>query len=133
MLHNPSFIWRGMWAVQSILKQGCRRSIGNGVDTIIGSDPWLPVDEHPYVQSALHESIYEAPVSSLLNEQVSESRKIIGLGTGIRREITLLNHAIKILHWWLLMVTSGLKFGVYMFHPRRWMNLRCICLLVVVM
>nr|GMD74706.1 uncharacterized protein LOC109147197 [Ipomoea batatas] len=59
-----------MMEVQETLKEGCRRSIGNDIDTVIGSDPWLLVDETPYVQTALHESVCEAPVSSLLNEQV---------------------------------------------------------------
>lgn len=35
---NPSFIWRGMLEVQHILRDGCRRSIGNGLDTNIGHD-----------------------------------------------------------------------------------------------
>ncbi|XP_019190483.1 PREDICTED: uncharacterized protein LOC109184855 [Ipomoea nil] len=51
---NPSFIWRGMLEVQSVLKKGCM-------------DPWLPVELEPYVQTALHETIANAPVSSLLN------------------------------------------------------------------
>nr|GMD82051.1 uncharacterized protein LOC109147770 [Ipomoea batatas] len=68
---NPSYIWKGMMAVQDTLKHGCRRSIGSGTDTVIGSDLWLPEDENPYVQTELHESLRGTPVSSLLNDQVS--------------------------------------------------------------
>nr|GMD52625.1 exocyst complex component SEC6 isoform X1 [Ipomoea batatas] len=39
------------------------------MDTIVGSDAWLPDDDTPYVQTILHESIFYAPVASLMNEQ----------------------------------------------------------------
>lgn len=58
-----------MLAVQNILKDGCRRGIGNGVDTIIGKDAWLPDDEYPFVQTVWHDTIFNAQVVSLLNEQ----------------------------------------------------------------
>lgn len=54
------------------IKDGCRRGIGNGVDTIIGKDAWLSTDDNPFVQTELHETISNASVVSLLNEQGME-------------------------------------------------------------
>ncbi|XP_031116510.1 uncharacterized protein LOC116020169 [Ipomoea triloba] len=64
---NPSYIWRGMLEVQSLLKEGCRRSIGDDATTVIGNDPWLTDASNPYVTSTLHDSIAQAPVSSLIS------------------------------------------------------------------
>ncbi|XP_019158352.1 PREDICTED: uncharacterized protein LOC109155081 [Ipomoea nil] len=66
---NPSYIWRGMMEVKSCLNEGSRRVIGDGRETLIDPDPWLPIDENPYVESELHQSVYDAPVSSLMNMQ----------------------------------------------------------------
>lgn len=66
---NPSYIWRSLMAVQSVLHNGVRTCIGNGTSTIIGRDPWLPDDENSYVTTDLHDSIAQAPVSSLFNMQ----------------------------------------------------------------
>nr|GLL42263.1 uncharacterized protein LOC109147770 [Ipomoea trifida] len=66
---NPSYIWKGMLVVQETIRKGCRRCVGDGLDTIIGSDAWLPVGDNPYIQTILHESIFYAPVASLMNEQ----------------------------------------------------------------
>nr|GMD74621.1 uncharacterized protein LOC109147770 [Ipomoea batatas] len=80
---NPSYIWKGMMAVQDTLKHGCRRSIGSGTDTVIGSDLWLPEDENPYVQTELHESLRGTPVSSLLKDQAMVNNTV-ELGSGRR-------------------------------------------------
>ncbi|XP_019190724.1 PREDICTED: uncharacterized protein LOC109185199 [Ipomoea nil] len=65
--NNPSYIWRSLWEVQDCLKEGCRRAVGNGDDTFIGTDPWLPVDNNPYVETVLHPTVHDAPMSSLMN------------------------------------------------------------------
>nr|GMC89071.1 putative late blight resistance protein homolog R1B-16 [Ipomoea batatas] len=53
--------------IQELMRRGCRRCIGNGLTTKIGTDPWLPTDENPFVTTPLHGTIYEAHVSSLFN------------------------------------------------------------------
>ncbi|XP_019174278.1 PREDICTED: uncharacterized protein LOC109169844 [Ipomoea nil] len=51
-------------AVQGVLKEGCRRVVGNGVDTIIGLDPWLPDDDNLYVETELHQFVFGAQLAS---------------------------------------------------------------------
>uniref|UniRef100_A0A803PCK9 Reverse transcriptase domain-containing protein n=1 Tax=Cannabis sativa TaxID=3483 RepID=A0A803PCK9_CANSA len=46
---NPSFIWRSIWEAQSLVRQGARRSIGDGSSVSVLHDPWLPHDSWPYV------------------------------------------------------------------------------------
>ena len=62
---NPSFIWRSILATQSILRQGVRRRIGNGSQTLILKEPWLPCLENPYITSS-HPSLQNQLVQSLL-------------------------------------------------------------------
>ncbi|XP_019185979.1 PREDICTED: uncharacterized protein LOC109180725 [Ipomoea nil] len=54
---------------KDLMKDGCRRAIGNGYDTVIGSMPWLPDDDDPYIQTEVPGAIASASVSSLLNEE----------------------------------------------------------------
>ncbi|XP_019190768.1 PREDICTED: uncharacterized protein LOC109185242 [Ipomoea nil] len=102
-------------AVQGVLKEGCRRVVGNGADTIIGLDPWLPDDNNPYVETELHQSVFRARVTSLLNDQ---GLLIAGLGIGIRRGCILLSHATNGLPWLPRMIGHGHVYGVYMFPLR---------------
>ncbi|XP_031106197.1 uncharacterized protein LOC116010837 [Ipomoea triloba] len=64
---NPSFIWRSILEVQNVVQMGCRRCIGDGLTTYIGSYPWLPTTAEPYVSTILHDSVRGATISSLLN------------------------------------------------------------------
>ncbi|XP_019150378.1 PREDICTED: uncharacterized protein LOC109147197 [Ipomoea nil] len=107
-----------MLEVQSCLKEGCRRAVGDGNETMIGSGPWLPVDENPYVETDLHQSVYEAPVSFLMNMQVYGSHEISGFGIGTRRGHTLLNHVTGTLLWWLWTDDLGPEFGIYKYRRR---------------
>ncbi|XP_019189231.1 PREDICTED: uncharacterized protein LOC109183618 [Ipomoea nil] len=66
---NPSFIRRGLLEVQNILRDGCRRSIGNGLDTVIGKHVWLPTQDEPYIITRVCEAIYLSPVATLFNTQ----------------------------------------------------------------
>ncbi|XP_019150943.1 PREDICTED: uncharacterized protein LOC109147742 [Ipomoea nil] len=66
---NPSYIWRGLLAVKDVVREGCRRSIGNGLDTTIGNHAWLPCEDNPFITTALTEEVALASVASLLNNQ----------------------------------------------------------------
>ncbi|XP_019163182.1 PREDICTED: uncharacterized protein LOC109159537 [Ipomoea nil] len=114
---NPSFVWRGMLEVRSCLKEGCRRAIGDGGETSIGLDPWLPVDDNPYVETDLHPSVRTAPVSSLMNMHVCGGREISGYGNGIRRVLIQLSPVTSISLWWQQMTAHRIRYGTYIF-PR---------------
>ncbi|XP_031091124.1 uncharacterized protein LOC115996122 [Ipomoea triloba] len=105
-------------AVQNMITNGCRRRIGNGLDTRIGTDPWLHDNDNPYVRTLLLETICEAPVSSLMNMQVYENPKMIGSSTGIITGSTRLNQLTGILLWWRMTDDLGLKYGISMSHQR---------------
>ncbi|GLU18308.1 hypothetical protein SLE2022_346140 [Rubroshorea leprosula] len=46
-----SFTWRSICSATTLLKQGCRRLIGDGRSIDIWNDPWLPGHSQFYVQS----------------------------------------------------------------------------------
>ncbi|XP_060969649.1 uncharacterized mitochondrial protein AtMg00310-like [Cannabis sativa] len=62
---NPSFVWRGIWTTQSLLRSGVRKIIGSGDTVSILNHPWLPVQDNPYV-STIHPGL-TSHVSSLFH------------------------------------------------------------------
>ncbi|XP_019159670.1 PREDICTED: uncharacterized protein LOC109156271 [Ipomoea nil] len=66
---NSSFIWRGLLEVQRVIRDGCRRSIGNGHDTVIGKHAWLACEDEPFITSPVDEGIFNSPVHSLFDAQ----------------------------------------------------------------
>ena len=42
--NNPSYGWRSILASKEVLKHGLRKKIGNGYDTNVWEEPWLPLD-----------------------------------------------------------------------------------------
>lgn len=40
--NNPSYMWRSMLAAQEVIKQMCRKRIGNGDSIKVWKFPWLP-------------------------------------------------------------------------------------------
>lgn len=63
---NPSYIWKSIHDALFLLGQGCVRRIGDGSDTLVFTDPWLPQQQQPYVQSTNHSGIEELKVSDLI-------------------------------------------------------------------
>ncbi|XP_060969941.1 uncharacterized mitochondrial protein AtMg00310-like [Cannabis sativa] len=49
--NNPSFVWRSVWAAQSVVRLGVVRIIGNGETTRILSTPWMSDTENRLVTS----------------------------------------------------------------------------------
>ncbi|XP_062086997.1 uncharacterized protein LOC133793717 [Humulus lupulus] len=62
---NPSFIWRSIFASQEIVGAGARRKIGNGSQTSIVRDPWLPCGVNPRI-STTHPALAEKKVEALM-------------------------------------------------------------------
>ncbi|XP_062089159.1 uncharacterized protein LOC133795722 [Humulus lupulus] len=63
---NPSYIWRSLWEVKSLVKNGARCRVGNGETIFITSDPWVFDKENPWVTS-VHPGLNGQRVSSLMH------------------------------------------------------------------
>lgn len=63
--NNPCFVLRSMIETQQVVKLGARKRIGNGAETSILKDPWLPCDANPKVTS-VHPSLIDKKVSSFM-------------------------------------------------------------------
>lgn len=66
LVTNPSYMWRSILAAQTVLKQGCRRSIGTGEDTFIWKVPWLPCIDNGYVTTSMPQVLERAKLVNLL-------------------------------------------------------------------
>ncbi|XP_015386530.1 uncharacterized protein LOC107177355 [Citrus sinensis] len=64
--HNPSYAWRSIMAGKQVVIEGSRVRIGDGEQTFIGKDPWLPDSECGFVNTLLSEQVKSAPVSPLM-------------------------------------------------------------------
>ncbi|XP_019191685.1 PREDICTED: uncharacterized protein LOC109186206 [Ipomoea nil] len=64
---NPSYCSRSILAGQAILKQGSFRRIGNGRQTRIWGDPWMPDVENLYPLTSRSEHHGSAMVSALID------------------------------------------------------------------
>lgn len=49
----PSFMWRSITAAQDAVQHGCRRHIGDGMNTRIWEVPWLPCPSKGFITSEL--------------------------------------------------------------------------------
>lgn len=63
---SPSYVWRSVLESQAIIKKGIGCRVGNGNSINIESDPWLPVDNDPFIHTD-SESIRGQKVSSLFS------------------------------------------------------------------
>ena len=64
--HNPSFIWRSVFSAKDIISDGLRKRIGNGENTSVSSDPWLPDEANPFLTTAIPTKLKDIHVSSLM-------------------------------------------------------------------
>lgn len=64
---NPSFIWRSILESQPILIAGCRWRVGNGNSINVWTDPWLPSESCPFIQSPNSDPTRIINVASLIN------------------------------------------------------------------
>uniref|UniRef100_A0A803Q2U2 RNase H type-1 domain-containing protein n=1 Tax=Cannabis sativa TaxID=3483 RepID=A0A803Q2U2_CANSA len=62
---NPSFIWKSLFETKDLIKAGTIIHIGNGLNTSITSDPWLPDLNNPKITST-HPALLGQKVASLM-------------------------------------------------------------------
>lgn len=61
---NPSYVWRSILEAQEVIKKGTRRRIGNGDDTMVWKDPWLPCFENENLTTTMPEELQYTKVKS---------------------------------------------------------------------
>lgn len=57
---NPSYVWRSIMEAQPVVKQGCRRRIGDGKSTKIWKVSWLPCKTNGCLETPLPEEIIKS-------------------------------------------------------------------------
>lgn len=63
---NPSYMWRSIFLAQDIIKQGCRRCIGNEDSTFVWKVMWLPYLENGMLISNMPEELGHIKVQNLM-------------------------------------------------------------------
>ncbi|XP_019181728.1 PREDICTED: uncharacterized protein LOC109176790 [Ipomoea nil] len=63
----PSFCWRSIMASHDLICTGVRRRIGNGANTMVMGDPWLPGDSSPMVQTIMPPHLSVTTVAGLID------------------------------------------------------------------
>lgn len=63
--YNPSFIWRSIVEAKQLLLEGVRWRVGNGASINILQQPWLSMEDNPYITSN-SPAIEDKTVASLL-------------------------------------------------------------------
>lgn len=66
---NPSFMWRSIMASQEIVRQHCRRKIGDGKDTRVWHIPWLPCKDNGCPTTTPYEELQDIVVHNLMNDE----------------------------------------------------------------
>ncbi|XP_019182124.1 PREDICTED: uncharacterized protein LOC109177267 [Ipomoea nil] len=69
---NPSYCWRSILAGQQLLKQGSYKRIGNGRDTNVWNQPWLPNQEDPFIRSPILNNDVNMKVCSLIDSATQD-------------------------------------------------------------
>lgn len=66
LCHNPSYVWRGIFAALEAVRAGARQKIGDGEDTMVWHVPWLPDEESGYVSTTEYAHLANIEVSNLM-------------------------------------------------------------------
>ncbi|KAK9666515.1 hypothetical protein RND81_14G190200 [Saponaria officinalis] len=64
---NPSYTWRGIWEAREVVKLGLRKRIGNGLNTFVWTDAWIPGTQSGMVLSPRGSAHVEMRVSDLID------------------------------------------------------------------
>ncbi|GKV27974.1 hypothetical protein SLEP1_g37084 [Rubroshorea leprosula] len=85
-----SLTWRSIWNSMDLLKQGCRKLIGNGLNTEIWGDPWLPGNSQFHVQTPKPTGCELRYVSDLIEEESHQWKEDLILHTFSAHEAQLI-------------------------------------------
>ncbi|GLU03679.1 hypothetical protein SLE2022_208660 [Rubroshorea leprosula] len=85
-----SLTWRSIWNSMDLLKQGCRKLIGNGLNTEIWGDPWLPGNSQFHVQTPKPTGCELRYVSDLIEEESHKWKEDLILHTFSAHEAQLI-------------------------------------------
>lgn len=66
---SPSYVWRSIFASQAVIKQGCRKRIGDGKGTKVWQVPWLPCANNGYLTSEIYPELTDVTVDSLFDTE----------------------------------------------------------------
>lgn len=69
--NNSNYIWWSILEAQDVMKQGCRKRIDNGDDTMAWKVPWLPCVENGCLTSTMPHELENINVQSLMDESKS--------------------------------------------------------------
>ncbi|KAL8125340.1 hypothetical protein AgCh_012870 [Apium graveolens] len=69
--HNPSFIWRSILEARDLLKEGIRWRVGSGETILIRDQPWLLLEDNPYI-TINHQALENKTVASLLRTDMKK-------------------------------------------------------------
>lgn len=69
---NPSYVWGSLLETQAVIRQGCRRRIGDGRSTKIWQVPWLPCPLNGYLTTEMPDELKDTTVENLLEDNHRE-------------------------------------------------------------
>lgn len=65
--YNLNYVWRSMWATQSIVKSRAYQRIGNEEDIHVWIDSWLPAAPDHMVSTLMYDDLEDLKVSQLID------------------------------------------------------------------
>ncbi|XP_074352871.1 putative mitochondrial protein AtMg00310 [Apium graveolens] len=70
--NNPSYMWRSLMLAHEMVKQGCRRRIGDEASTRIWNVPWLPCRVNDFLTTQMPVQLQDACVQNLIDDSHRE-------------------------------------------------------------
>ncbi|KAL8115417.1 hypothetical protein AgCh_022054 [Apium graveolens] len=67
-LGDAIYMWKSIMEAQEVVKQGCRRRIGDGLSKKVWRVPWLPNSENGFITTEMHEEWEHVLVNHLFDE-----------------------------------------------------------------
>lgn len=105
--YDPSFTWRSIWGAKSLLLEGLKWRVGNGLQINVCNDSWLSGDGAYVVPTPRSDSNMEMKVSELINyEDGCWDRNVVDATFGVEDralmwDVPLSNMwPLDSLYWW---------------------------------